>query len=44
MESLSHQLSGPTFKFVKNAHQKAAKFALRLILAAGIGYIESFEE
>ena len=40
MESLLHQLLGPTFIFVKTTHRKAAKLALRLILAAGIGFIE----
>ena len=43
MESLLHQLLGSTFIFVKNTHQKAANSALQLILAAGMGYIESFE-
>ena len=43
MESWLHQLSGSTLIFVKNTAQKAANLALRLILAAGMGYIESFE-
>ena len=34
MESLLHQLSGYTFIFVKNTHQKAANFTFRLILPA----------
>ena len=41
-ESLLHQLSGSTFIFVKSTHQKIANLALRLILAAGMGSIESF--
>ena len=29
--------------FVKNKHQKATNLAMQLILAARMGYIESFE-
>ena len=43
MESKLHHLSGSTFIFGKNIRQNAAKLALRLILAAGMGYIERFE-
>ena len=43
MESLLHKLLGPTFILVKNTYQKAANLALQLILAAGMGKIESFE-
>ena len=37
MESVLHQLSGSTFIFVKNTHQKAASLAFRIILDAGMG-------
>ena len=43
MESKLHKLSWSTLIFVKNTHQKAANLALRHILAAGMGFIESFE-
>ena len=43
MESKFHQLLGPTFTFVKNTPQNATNLALRLILAAELGYIESLE-
>ena len=43
MESLLHQLSGYTFIFVKNTHQKAANLMFRLILPAGMGSIQSCE-
>ena len=43
MESYLHQLSGSTFIFFKNTHQKTANLTLLLILAAGMVYIESFE-
>ena len=36
MERFLHQLSGSTFLFVKNTHQKATNLLFRLILAAGI--------
>ena len=43
MESLLHQLSGSTLILKKkNKHQKVENLALRLILAAGMGYIQSF--
>ena len=41
-ESLLHQFSGSTFIFVKNTNRKVTNLALRLILAAGMGSIESF--
>jgi hypothetical protein len=40
MERYLHQLPGSTFIFF---FQIAANLALRLILAAGMGYIESFK-
>ena len=43
MESKFHHLSGSTFIFVKNTHLKFANLALRLVLAAKLDYIESFE-
>ena len=43
MERLLHQRLRSTFILVKNTHQKAANLALQIILAAGMGYIESFE-
>ena len=42
MESKLHYLSGSTFVFVKNTHQKA-NLAMRLISAAKLGQIESLE-
>ena len=39
----SVQLSGSSSIFVKNKHQKAANLELQLILAARMGYTESFE-
>ena len=39
MESFLYQLLGSTSVFVKNTHQKAADFALQLILAAGMEFI-----
>ena len=43
MESYLHQLSGSSSIFVKSKHQKAANLELQLILAARMGYTESFE-
>ena len=43
MESKLHHLSGSSLFVVQNKHQKTANLTLRLILAAGISYIESFE-
>ena len=42
MESKFYPLSGSTLIFVKNTPQKAANLAVRLILAARMGFIESF--
>ena len=43
MDSLLHQLSGSTFIFVKNTHQKAANFTFWLILHVAQGSIQCCE-
>ena len=43
MESLLHQLSGSTFIFVKNTHQKSANLMFCLILPVAKGSIQCGE-
>ena len=44
MESLLQKLSGSSLFFLsKNEHQNTANLTLQQILAAKLGYIESFE-
>ena len=43
IESLLHQLSGSTFTFVKNTHQKATNLMFSLILPVGMGSIQCCE-